>query len=133
MLESFPVAAAVFAVLAGLLHVYIFVLESLRWTAPATRRTFGTSEDEALATRSMAYNQGWYNLFLSVGAIGGTVLALAGDGSTAVAGASILLFSTGSMLAAALVLVTSDRTKTRAATVQGVFPLLTIVLALILG
>jgi len=133
VLENLPVAAAVFAVLAGLVHVYIFVLESLRWTAPATRRTFGTSEDEALATRSMAYNQGWYNLFLAVGAIGGAILALAADGSAAVAGSSILLFATGSMVAAALVLVTSDSTKLRAGSVQGFFPLVAIVLALLLG
>ena len=36
-----------FTVLAALLHVYIWVLESFRWTHPATRRTFGVSEADA--------------------------------------------------------------------------------------
>ncbi len=39
--------AAVCAGLAGLLHVYIFVLESLRWEEPATRSTFGTTPETA--------------------------------------------------------------------------------------
>ena len=55
-----------FSLLAALLHVYIWVLESFRWTHPATRRTFGTSESEAEITRPMAYNQGFYNLFLAI-------------------------------------------------------------------
>ena len=36
-------AALAFAVLAALLHVYIFVLESFRWTAARTRAVFGTT------------------------------------------------------------------------------------------
>lgn len=59
-------AASVFAALAALLHVYIFVLESFRWTAPSTRRTFGTTAEEAETTKLLAYNQGFYNLFLGV-------------------------------------------------------------------
>ena len=48
--------AAVLAGLAGLLHVYIFVLESLRWEDPATRRTFGTTAETTALTRPLAYN-----------------------------------------------------------------------------
>ncbi len=55
-----------FSLLAALLHVYIWVLESFRWTEPATRKTFGTSEADAEITRPMAYNQGFYNLFLAI-------------------------------------------------------------------
>ena len=133
MLENLPVVAAVFALLAGLVHVYIFVLESFRWTAPSTRETFGTTEEDARTTQSMAYNQGWYNLFLAIGAIGGAVVGLAADGTAAVAASSILLFSTASMLGAALVLITSDRSKLRAGSVQGLFPLIAILTALVLG
>src|SRR5688572_547707 len=56
----------VFAVLAALLHVYIFVLESFRWTEPSTRKTFGVSEQDAAVLAPMAYNQGFYNLFLAI-------------------------------------------------------------------
>lgn len=40
-------AAMVFAALAALLHVYIFTMESLTWTSPRTRATFGTTAEEA--------------------------------------------------------------------------------------
>ena len=39
------VIGLVLAALAALLHVYIFVLESLLWTTPRARSTFGTSEE----------------------------------------------------------------------------------------
>src|SRR4051812_32871323 len=40
-------AALIFAGLAALLHVYIFVMESLTWTSARTRATFGTTPEEA--------------------------------------------------------------------------------------
>ncbi|MFQ4148746.1 DUF1304 domain-containing protein [Arthrobacter sp. LAPM80] len=61
--------ALIFAALAALVHVYIFVLESVRWTAPGTRKTFGTSQEEANATKELAFNQGFYNLFLAAGLV----------------------------------------------------------------
>jgi Protein of unknown function (DUF1304) len=51
------IAALVFAALAALVHVYIWVLESLLWTAPRTRAVFGTSEEEAATTKLLALNQ----------------------------------------------------------------------------
>src|SRR5690348_775768 len=114
------IRACVLAALAGLLHVYIFVLESVRCAHSATRRVFGTTPEIAATARPMAYNQGFYNLFLAVGALLGAGLA---PGTRAV-GLTLLLFACGSMLAAALVLLLSDRTKARAAVIQGTFPLL---------
>ncbi len=112
------VVACVFAGLAALVHVYIFVLESLRWTEPATRRVFGTTEEAAAITQPLAYNQGFYNLFLAIGAIAGIGMV----GSNRSASLALIVFATGSMLAAALVLITSDSSKARAAVVQGLFP-----------
>ena len=63
-----------FSVLAALLHVYIWVLESFRWTEPSTRKTFGVSEADAEVTRPMAYNQGFYNLFLAIITLVGVAL-----------------------------------------------------------
>ena len=114
------VAACGLAGLAALVHVYIFVLESLRWTEPATRKVFGTTAETAEITRPLAYNQGFYNLFLAIGTAVGIALVPA-DKPGCIA---LIVFGTGSMLAAALVLVTSDRTKARAALVQGLLPLL---------
>ena len=121
------VAACVFAALAALVHVYIFVLESLRWTEPATRRVFGTTEEAAALTRPLAYNQGFYNLFLAIG----TTVGIALVGSNRPASIALIVFATGSMLAAALVLITSDPSKARAAVVQGLFPALALLSLLV--
>ncbi|MDQ1138031.1 putative membrane protein [Microbacterium sp. SORGH_AS 1204] len=123
--------ALVFAGLAALLHVYIFVLESVRWTQPKTWRVFGVADQEtADATRPMAYNQGFYNLFLAIGAAIGIALWIV-NGFDDVAGRTLLMFSLGSMLAAALVLVTSGRRYLRPAAIQGTLPLIGLVLTLL--
>jgi len=121
------IAACVFAALAALVHVYIFVLESLRWQDPATRRVFGTTEETAAVTQPLAYNQGFYNLFLALGTAVGVALVDARRD----AGIALIVFGVGSMLAAALVLVTSDRSKLRAATVQGLLPALALLCLLV--
>ena len=115
----------VFAGLAALIHVYIFVLESVRWTHPSTRRVFGTSAEDAETTRPLAFNQGFYNLFLAIVTVIGIVIAVA---ASVPVGLALMLAGTGSMLAAALVLILSDRSKARAASVQGLFPLIAVVL-----
>lgn len=117
------VVAAVLAGLAALLHVYIFVLESVRWEHPRTRAVFGISAELATETKDLAYNQGFYNLFLAVVTGIGLVLLDA----ERVAGVALVAAGTGSMLAAALVLVTHDASKARAAVVQGLLPLLALV------
>ena len=122
-------AALIFAGLAAVLHVYIFVLESLQWTSPRTRATFGTTVESAEATKELAFNQGFYNLFLAI--VTGVGIGFTISGGTPV-GAALLLAGTGSMLAAATVLLVSSPDKARSAVVQGTFPLVAVVL-LILG
>ncbi|GAB3099884.1 DUF1304 domain-containing protein [Isoptericola nanjingensis] len=123
------VAGLVLAGIAAALHVVIFWLESVAWTTPRARATFGTTEQEAAATRELAFNQGFYNLFLAVVTAIGIVLVAAG---TTGAGAALVLAGTGSMLAAALVLFLSSPDKRRAAVTQGAAPLLAVV-ALVVG
>jgi putative membrane protein len=134
------VVASVLALLAALLHVYIFVMESFLWTTPRVRATFGITDDaQAEHTKPLAFNQGFYNLFLGVVAATGSILLLAaGGGSTGAggtgagaAGTALLIAGVGSMLAAALVLLLSDRTKARAAVTQGTLPLLALVALLV--
>ena len=119
------IAGLVFAALAAALHVYIFVMESLTWTSPRTRATFGISVEEAMATKELAFNQGFYNLFLAIVTVVGIVAV--GVGHNAV-GAALVFAGVGSMLAAAAVLLTSSPDKARAAITQGVFPLIAVVL-----
>lgn len=121
-------AALVLAALAALLHVYIWVMESLTWTSPRTRATFGTSQQEAEATKELAFNQGFYNLFLAV-VTGIGVAAHLADEETV--GTTLVLTGTGSMLAAALVLLLSSPDKARAAITQGTLPLLAVALLLL--
>lgn len=113
------VAGLVLAGVAALVHVFIFYMESIAWTSARTRASFGTTEAEAQATRSMAFNQGFYNLFLAITAILGIILYVAGAGTV---GATLVLTSTGSMALAALVLLLSSPDKRGAALKQGVIP-----------
>ncbi len=115
------VTGAVLAALAAAVHVYIFVLESVLWTRPSTWRAFGLrSQADAETTRPLAFNQGFYNLFLALAiAVGIALLAV-----NMSAGVALLLTSTLSMVLAALVLVTSNRRMLRAAAIQGLLPLL---------
>ena len=117
--------ALICAGLAAVLHVYIFVMESVTWTTPRTRAVFGTTADEAQTTKMLAFNQGFYNLFLAV--ITGAGIAAIVVGHRAV-GAALVFAGVGSMLAAAFVLIASSRDMTRSAVTQGVFPLITVAL-----
>jgi putative membrane protein len=116
MLTTMWVAAAI----AGLVHVLFFCMESLWWTKPAVYRRFRSTEAEALVTRSLAFNQGFYNLFLALGALGGLVLVATGHGG---AGMILAAWSCTSMLAAAVVLAASSPQMLRGAAAQGLPPL----------
>ena len=121
------ILAVVLAVGAALLHVYIWVLEAFRWNEPATRKTFGVSETDAPVLAPMAYNQGFYNLFLAIITIVGVALL----GEREDVGRALALAGTGSMLGAALVLVTHDRSMARAAITQGTLPALAVLFLLL--
>jgi putative membrane protein len=118
-------AGLIFAGLAALLHIYIWVMESLLWTSPRTRATFGTTEEEAQTTKLLAFNQGFYNLFLAVITITG--ITIGGTGRYDV-GCALIFAGTGSMVLAAVVLLVSSPDNARAAITQGLFPLIAIVL-----
>jgi putative membrane protein len=121
-------AALVFAALAALLHVYIFTMESLTWTSKRTRATFGTTAEEAETTKLLAFNQGFYNLFLAIVSGIGIVAMLTGHRDV---GAALVFAGVGSMAAAAIVLVLSARDKARAAVTQGLFPVIAVVLLVV--
>lgn len=104
---------------AALFHLYAFVLESVRWTAPATRAVFGLTTEQAEQMRVMAFNQGFYNLFLAIGVILGTIILAAGHttiGTTSVVTCALVMTGAG------LVLVASDRRRARVGLLQAVPP-----------
>lgn len=116
------VIGTILVALAALLHGVIFLMESVWWSRPAIWRRFGVADQtRADAIKPMAYNQGFYNLFLGVGAAVGLVLVWTGSVD---AGRTLVLFTTACMTLAAVVLTTTGRGYWRAALVQGVLPLL---------
>ncbi|KAA1428320.1 DUF1304 domain-containing protein [Nocardioides antri] len=121
-------AGLVLAALAAALHVYIFFMESLAWTRPSTRAVFGTSAEEAETTKELAFNQGFYNLFLAI--VTGLGVGLAAADADDV-GPALVLAGTGSMAAAAAVLVLGNPGRGSAALKQGLVPLLAVVLVVI--
>jgi putative membrane protein len=110
----------IFALIAALIHVYIFVLESVLFPRPSAHKTFGVTEADLPAVRPWAFNQGFYNLFLAVIAVVGVILH-------DTAGKALVGAACGSMLAAALVLLATNRRMLRAAAVQGLAPLIALV------
>jgi putative membrane protein len=122
-------ASLAFAVLAALLHVYIFIMESLTWTRPGTWKRFGVaSQADAETTKQLAFNQGFYNLFLAAGALAGVAAVLSGHPAV---GWTLIVASCGSMFLASVVLALSGRKDLRAAAMQGTTPLLGVVFCLL--
>ena len=122
------VVGLVLGALAALLHVYIFWMESVTWTSAKTRATFGLTEQDAAATKEMAFNQGFYNLFLALVTLIGVVIAFTGSGPI---GYALVFAGVGSMFAAALVLFAASPAKRGAAVKQGALPLLSLIVLII--
>ena len=118
------------ALVAAAIHAWFFVLESVQFMRPAVFRRFGlANEADARIARSFAYNQGFYNLFLTAGVVIGIAVAASGD---AAGGRALVLFACGSMIAAGVVLVLHNPRFARAAAIQ-VVPALVAVLATLAG
>lgn len=124
------ISTKIFVTLAGLLHVVIFAMESVFFMNENVYSRFGLfSIEHAQIVKAFAYNQGWYNLFLAIAALTGVFFAKKMRPNI---GNTLSLYACFSMLAAALVLITSSPEMARAAITQGVFPALALVTFFIL-
>jgi putative membrane protein len=111
---------------AALLHLVFFVVESVLWSSPRSWRRFGlTSQRDADVVQPMAYNQGFYNLFLAGGVVVGLVLYWT---TLKQVGFALAFFCGVCMVLASLVLLTTGRRFWRAALLQGGLPLAGLVL-----
>ena len=120
--------AVVAASLAGLAHIGIWVLESLLWKREPVWRLFGARSAEDAATQEgVFFNQGFYNLFLALGALVGAWIVDRGDSST------LLIYSTGYMVAAAIVLVWKYPKLWRGAVAQGTLPAIALIAIFVSG
>jgi len=111
----------IFVILSGAVHVYIFFMESILWGKPRINRVFGVSPEQAEHNRLLAFNQGYYNLFLAVAALSGVAFVVADQ---RVIGLTLMIYSSLSMIGAAIALFCSQRRLIRAALVQGLPPLI---------
>ena len=59
--------------LVAAIHIYILYLEMFVWATPKGIKAFGTTEQVAKDSKSLAFNQGLYNGFLAAGLIWGLV------------------------------------------------------------
>lgn len=115
-------------ILAAVIHVVIFCMESLWWTTPRVRERFRQLPEQAQATKLFAFNQGFYNLFLAIGVFAGLALVMTGH---PVSGLTLVTWSCLSMLGAAVVLAASAPQMRRGALIQGTAPLLFLLLGLV--
>jgi putative membrane protein len=128
MTGTLLIIGAIFVGIASLLHVVIFVLESVLWSRPQVFKRFGLhSAAEAETVRPMAFNQGFYNLFLAIAGLAG----LAVLPSSRAIGLTLCLVAVGSMLLAAIVLISSSPKLARSAFIQGTAPLVAVILILL--
>lgn len=119
----------IFAVLACLFHLMAFALESLLFMRPEVHRRFSARTlEQAETLKLMAFNQGFYNLFLVIGCVTGMIAWYQGY---AVSGATLVIFSCACMTAAGAVLAFSAPDKLRVALMQGGPPAVVIALFMI--
>jgi len=124
----FLVIGSILIFLSAVFHVYVFILESITWRSPKTWKTFGLpSQEHADIIGPMAFNQGFYNLFLALGV--GAGLAILGINSTIAF--TLMLFSALSMVGAGAVLFFSVKTSRRASIIQAGPPLLGVLFVLL--
>ena len=123
-----PIALVAAGIASGI-HVFFFVLESIRFRQPATWRRFNIeSQRDADLMGPMAFNQGFYNLFLATGAAGGIAAVLLGHPEI---GRTLVFFTCGSMALAGLVLVVTDRRLAGSALIQSTAPAIAILTGLL--
>ncbi len=90
-MASMPTLAVLAASIAALIHLWFSTLESLLFERPTVFRRFGIrSPEDAAIVRPMAFNHGFYNLFLAAGIMLGLVLVATGQDA---AGRGIVLFA----------------------------------------
>ena len=129
-MSAFVIIGSIFVLIAALIHLLIFFMESVLWSRPAVWKRFGLkTQAEADTVRPMAFNQGFYNVFLALGA--GTGLVMLGSTNWQQGGIALTIFAAVSMVLAALVLVTSSPKLARSAAIQGVAPLLGVIFLVI--
>lgn len=102
--------------LIAVIHIYIFCLESIWWGKPSTNRAFGVTDANAQIMKPLAFNQGFYNLFLAIALLVGFFWGLRQD--SIVPANTLKDYATLSILGAGLVLWLSEPKLVKPALIQ---------------
>jgi len=101
------VVAQIFAGIAALMHVVVWVWESVMFRNPRIHHgIFSVATEDVRPVLLWAFNVGFYNLFLASGTIIGLVLLNTGDLDV---GRALVLYTCAFMALAGVVLFISDR------------------------
>jgi len=93
------ILALVFGVIGGLLHVGVWLAESVFWSREPVWRAFGARSAEEAETQSgVFYNIGFYNLFVGLGAIVGATMLARSDSAVLLAYAAAFMLGAGVVL-----------------------------------
>jgi putative membrane protein len=99
--------AQIFALLAALIHIVVFVWESILFHRPGVHRDiFKVRTEDVPAVRLWSFNVGFYNLFLGLGLIAGVVALQLGHEAV---GRALLINGCAFVFCAGIVLAVSDR------------------------
>jgi putative membrane protein len=104
------VPAQAFALVAALTHLWIFTMESVRFSRPDVHAMFEVRTADLSAVRPWAFHQGCYNALLALQMLAG--LAAAHLGAVA-GGQALVLAASASMLAASVALIAFDPRRAR--------------------
>lgn len=104
------ILAQALAVVAALMHLWIFTMESFRFRRPDVHAMFQVRAADLDAVRPWAFHQGCYNAFLALQTLAGLAAVHLGDAS---AGRALVLAASASMLAASLALIAFDPRRSR--------------------
>ena len=97
----------IFALLAALLHVVVFVWEAVLFRRPGVhQRIFFVPTADVPAVRLWAFGVGFYNLFLACGLVAGVIASSAGQVAT---GRALVIYICLFMFLSGLVLLVADR------------------------
>ena len=104
-----------FALLAAIQHCFIFLLESVWWGKKVSNKAFKMTPEMAEYNRTFAYNQGFYNLFLSLAIFVGAIFFYQDN---SIVGFTLISYACLSIVGAGVVLLSSSRVYLRAAFIQ---------------
>jgi putative membrane protein len=117
------IVARIFTIIAALIHIIFFLFESILWLKPEVYSRFGLTESEALGNSLLAFNQGFYNLFLALGCFVGIFLLKKQSQS----GEALIFFCLCAMFCASIILILSAPNLISGALTQGLAPFIALV------